>query len=69
VPHRAAPAGKKNVAKRLRAKEGGGREEENRPEIATSLSGRLRNRNLSWPGLRTIGSQSSIEIRALIAVK
>jgi|KBSSwiStaDraftv2_1062776.scaffolds.fasta_scaffold1546218_2 hypothetical protein len=33
----------KNVAKRPRANEGGRREEENRPEIAASLSGRLRN--------------------------
>jgi hypothetical protein len=40
----AASAGRKNVAKRLRAKEGGGREEENRPEISASLRGRLRNR-------------------------
>jgi hypothetical protein len=33
----------KNAAKRLRAKEGGGREEENRPEISTRRNGRLRN--------------------------
>jgi hypothetical protein len=38
-----APAGKKRVAKRPRAKEGGGREEENRPEISSSQAGRLRN--------------------------
>ena len=34
VPRSAAPVLEKMVAKRPRAKEGGGREEENRPEIA-----------------------------------
>jgi hypothetical protein len=35
----------KIVAKRPRAKEGGGREEENRPGISSRLTGRLRNTN------------------------
>jgi hypothetical protein len=60
VPRDAAPVGRKNVAKRLRAKEGGGREEENRPEIAASLSGRLRNRNVLWLVWRGILCASSV---------
>jgi hypothetical protein len=65
-----APAVKKMVAKRPRAKEGGGREEENRPEISSSQAGRLRNTKLAdfdtrSPRLETPMAQpSSIELRA-----
>ena len=45
APRWAAPAVMKRVAKRPRAKEGGGREEENRPGISSRQAGRLRNTN------------------------
>jgi len=45
VPRLAAPVLEKIVAKRPRAKEGGGREEENRPGISSRQAGRLRNTN------------------------
>jgi hypothetical protein len=45
VPRLAAPVLEKIVAKCPRAKEGGGREEENRPGISSRRAGRLRNTN------------------------
>jgi len=51
----------KKVAKRPRAKEGGGREEENRPEISSSQAGRLRNSKLWNAALR----RPKIETRSM----
>jgi hypothetical protein len=58
----------KMVAKRPRAKEGGGREEENRPGIASRRTGRLRNSkpweadgSLRLPDVSTrVGGPSSV---------
>jgi len=55
MPPLAASVGRKNAAERPRAKEGGGREEENRPGIAACRSRRLRNRKLDRPALPSPG--------------
>jgi hypothetical protein len=62
----------KMVAKRPRAKEGGGREEENRPGISSRQAGRLRN-SKPWKGddshqlphlSRPVGAPSSIAAKS-----
>jgi hypothetical protein len=69
VPRRAAPVLEKIVAKRPRAKEGGGREEENRPGISSRLAGRLRNTNRRSANSSRWRPASSTRVRGLSSVK
>jgi hypothetical protein len=69
VPRRAAPVLEKIVAKRPRAKEGGGREEENRPGISSRLAGRLRNTN-QWSANKSCWRPAgSTRVRGLSSVR
>jgi len=69
VPRRAAPVLEKIVAKRPRAKEGGGREEENRPGISSRLAGRLRNTNRRSANSSCWRPAGSTRVRGLSSVK